>query len=379
MKTQSSKSRITRVSSAFTLIELLVAVSVVTMMVLILGQLLGHATTVTRAGGKHIDTDTQARTVLDRMAIDLAQMLKRTDVDYYLKGSAGYTGHGNGHAYGNRVASGQLGSDQIAFFSRVQGYYPATGGSIPLGSPISLVAYRINSHASSPAYLRMQRMGKGLLWNGVSNATVSNPNNRNSRDIVYPIVFVPGQIAPPGGGPPTGPWAGPWGPWAAAITNDTSGNLNNSGSQDADYEIIAPSVFRFEYYYLLKNGLLTDVPWDQNARSTQTSLTTPTSIGLVDVEAIGVAIAVIDSTGRTLISDSSLFDVASDLADFKSANGRGVGGQKKVGDLEASWETALKSIIAAGKTSNNSFVSPAATSAIRIYGRYFDLKTLPAF
>ena len=30
--------------------------------------------------------------------------------------------------------------------------------------------------------------------------------------------------------------------------------LNNSGSQDPDYEVIGPNVFRFEYYYLLKTG-----------------------------------------------------------------------------------------------------------------------------
>ena len=57
--------------------------------------------------------------------------------------------------------------------------------------------------------------------------------------------------------------------------------------------MIGPNVFRFEYYYLLKNGLVTDVPWDQALRSTQTSLTSPVSIGLVDVEAIGVAIAAV--------------------------------------------------------------------------------------
>src|SRR5262249_33171041 len=219
--------------------------------------------------------------------------------------------------------------------------------------------------------------GKGLLWNGVSNSTVSNPNNKNSRNIVYPVVFAPGQIAAG-----TGPWAQPWGPWAAAITNDTSGNLNNSGSQDTDYEVIGPNVFRFEYYYLLKNGLLTDIPWDQDARPSQTSLTNPVNIGLVDVEAIGVAIAVIDQSGRALIdttSSSSLYDLASDFTDFKSSHGRGVGAQKKVGDLEADWETSLKSIIANGKTSTNSVVPPAAASAVRVYGRYFDLKTLPAF
>jgi hypothetical protein len=376
-KKRKFKLRIHRVCAGFSLIELLVAVFAVTIMVVILGQLMGHATTVTRTGGKHIDTDTQARVVLDRMAIDIAQMLKRTDVDYYLKGSGGYTGHGNGHAYGKKVASGQQGSDQIAFFSQVPGYNSTTYSST---SPLSLIAYRINSLPASPAYLRMERMGKGLLWNGTFNTTVSNPNNKNSRNLWYPLIFAPGQIGAAGG--PTGPWATPWGPWAAAITNDTSGNLNNSGSQDPDYEVIGPNVFRFEYYYLLKNGLVTDVPWDQDTRSTQTSLTSPTSIGLVDVEAIGVAIAVIDPAGRALIdatSISGLYDIASDFADFKSAPGRGIGAQKKVGDLEANWETSLKSIIANGKTSTNTVIPPAAALAIRIYGRYFDLKTLPAF
>jgi hypothetical protein len=80
-----------------------------------------------------------------------------------------------------------------------------------------------------------------------------------------------------------------------------------------------------------------------------------------------------------LIDASSLDDLASDFADFKSAHGRGVGAQKKVGDLEADWGDALKSIIANGKTSTNSAVPRAAASAIRVYGRYFDLKTLPAF
>jgi prepilin-type N-terminal cleavage/methylation domain-containing protein len=377
IKKRQSKPTVHSICAGFSLIELLVAVFVVTIMVLILGQLMGHATTVTRTGNSHIDTDTQARVILDRMAIDIAQMLKRTDIDYYVKGSGGYTGHGNGHAYGHKVSSGQQGSDQIAFFSQVPGYNSTSYSST---SPLSLIAYRINSLSASPAYLRMERMGKGLLWNGTFNSTVSNPNNKNSRSIWYPIIFAPGQIGAVGG--PTGPWATPWGPWAAAITNDTSGNLNNSGSQDADYEVIGPNVFRFEYYYLLKNGLITDVPWDQDARPSQTSLTSPTSIGLVDVEAIGVAIAVIDPANRALIdatSSSGLYDIASDFADFKSAQGRGVGAQKKVGDLEADWETSLSAIIANGKTSTNTVIPKAAVSAIRIYGRYFNLKTLPAF
>ncbi len=255
MKKRPWNQPVQRTCRAFSLVELMVAILILTIIVLGLGYIMGHGTVVSRTGNKHIDTDTQARAVLDRMAVDFAQMLKRTDIDYYVKGPGTYKGHGNGHAYGQKVSS---------------------------------------------------------------------------------------------------------------------------------YETIGPGVFRFEYYYLLKNGIITDVPWNTDAGHTSMA-----GIGLGDVEAIGVAIAVIDPAARALInaaSATSLFDLASDLADFKSAHGRGIGAQKKVGDLEASWEGTLfgdpannlPGIINTGQTGAGSPIPKAAVSAIRIYGRYFDLKTLPA-
>ena len=59
------------------------------------------------------------------------------------------------------------GNDQIAFYSGVPGYYPLTGSQ----SPVSLVAYRVNSNPSSSSYNKMERLGKGLVWNGVSTIT----------------------------------------------------------------------------------------------------------------------------------------------------------------------------------------------------------------
>src|SRR4030095_13921289 len=126
-------------SSGFTLVELLVSVFVLVIIILLVAQLMTSATGITRTGNKNIDTDTQARVVLDRMALDFAQMLKRTDVDYYVKQRNGYNGHGNGHGWG-QGHNGDKGSDQIAFFSHVPGYYPAS-----YGSPISLVAYRVTT------------------------------------------------------------------------------------------------------------------------------------------------------------------------------------------------------------------------------------------
>src|SRR6266581_5755498 len=134
---QFMKSR--RASEAFTLAELLVSVFVLVIIIFMVAQLMNNASAITRTGHKHISTDTQARAVFDRMAVDFAQMLERTDIDYYVKGPTNYNGHGNGHGWGRRKQTGQQGSDQIAFFSHVPGYYPASGAQ----SPISLVAYRV--------------------------------------------------------------------------------------------------------------------------------------------------------------------------------------------------------------------------------------------
>src|SRR5262245_33366011 len=183
-----TKSR--RASGAFTLAELLVAMGVVVIIVLMGTQLMTSTTAVTRSAHKYVDTDTQARAVFDRMALDFAQMLNRTDIDYYIKQPVNYNGHGNGHG-GSNGKNGDLGSDQIAFYSAVPGYYPS-GYSIGQQSPISLVAYRVTeSTTSDPAYGRLVRMAKGLGWNVIKN----NPNQNDP----YPIVFTTGQIGPPNG------------------------------------------------------------------------------------------------------------------------------------------------------------------------------------
>ena len=69
-----------RGEGGFTLAELLVSVFVLGIIVFMLTQLMTSATAITRIGHKYIDTDTQARAVFDRMALDFAQMVKRTDM-----------------------------------------------------------------------------------------------------------------------------------------------------------------------------------------------------------------------------------------------------------------------------------------------------------
>src|SRR5260370_109744 len=141
-----------------------------------------------------------------------------------MRGGGKWRGDGEGDGNGQKVQSGQEGSDQIAFFSPVPGYYPSGAAS-----PLSLVAYRVNQNSNLPSYLKLERMGKGLLWNGVANSS-----NLNNASTLLPIVFLPQTID------------GMSRPWYAAVNND---NINKS--QDADYETVGPQVFRFEYYYLL--------------------------------------------------------------------------------------------------------------------------------
>src|SRR5437667_3005794 len=163
---------------AFTLVEMLISIVVLALLILTAAQVMNTAATVVRPANRHIDTDTEARVVFDRMAADFGKMLKRRDLDYWLKqtGPRYYPGHSYGHSngQGHRPGSGQQGSDQIAFFSQVPGYYPSTGSQ----SPLSLVAYRVNTTT-----YQLERMANGLLWNAV-------PYSGNPTKAVYPKPMV---------------------------------------------------------------------------------------------------------------------------------------------------------------------------------------------
>jgi len=265
--------------------------AILVVLILLVGRLFNTAAAVTTSGNKRMDADAQLRPLFDRMAVDFSQMIKRADIDYYLKSSA----------------NAQVGNDQLAFYSVVAGYYPSSGSQ----SPISIVGYRINSTSGSVSFNKLERMSKGLVWNGVSTTNT-------------PIVFLPLTIS---------------GTWPAAT----------NGSSDSDYELIGPYVFRFEYYYLLKNGNLSDTPWD-------TSTGHNTVTGMQDVAAVSVCMAAIDPKSRILVSDSQLTTLAERLPDFSTS--------MKPGDLPSQWQAALD-----GTTD----MARPAIQNVRIYQRYFYL------
>src|SRR5207248_1246916 len=157
---------------------------------------------------------------------------KRTDVNYSVK-----------VGFNNK-------NDQIAFYSAVPGYYPSSGAQ----SPVSLVAYRVNSDSTSPSYNKLERLGKGLVWNGVSTTDT-------------PVVFMPLTISAT---------------WPAATSSSAS---------DTAYEVIGSDVFRFEYYYKLTAGFTTD--------------SLPAN-GWRGVAAIVVGIALIDPKSKVLLTDQDI-------------------------------------------------------------------------
>jgi hypothetical protein len=272
----------------FTLTELLVSIAVLVGLVLLFSRLFLSASGVTASGNKRMDTDAQVRPLFERFAVDFVQMVKRSDVDFFGKGTAAP----------NSVGGPMAGNDQLAFFSAVPGYHPSAVSP----SPISLVAYRIGAN-------KLERMTKALLWNGASATDT-------------PIVYLPLTITAN---------------WVAATNN----------YPDADYELIGPHIFRFEYYYVLKTGALSVIPWHASAGHRSVS-------GLHDVAAIQICVAALDPKSRQLLSEDQLNTLTEAMSDFSPPMDHG--------DLLAQWQTALNAATTLPRP---------GISTVRLYERSF--------
>jgi type II secretory pathway component PulJ len=269
--------------TGFTLAELLVSISVLVLLILLVAQLIGSATAVVTTGGKHMDADTQARTVLNRMAVDFAAMVKRGDIDYYF--------------------SKNTGNDQLAFYSETSGYFPSDATGITPKSSACLAGYRVlNNH--------LERLNKALVWNGVPS---TGP----------PMVFLPQTLI--------------------ATWTTIAG-----GGTDADYQVVGDQVYRFEFCFLMRDGTLSDQPW----LSPNTTFN-----GLEDVNAIIVAIAVLDMKSRIIAGD--LTAAAAKLDD--------VGGTNIAAPPAQLWQQKIQN--------GDLGLPPAPASQVRVYQRYFSINS----
>ena len=198
------------------------------------------------------------------------------------------------------------------------GYNPSSGAQ----GTVSLLAYRVNSNSASSSYNKMERLGKGLVWNGASTTDI-------------PVVFLPMTIA---------------NNWPSAVSTSVA---------DSTYEVIGPDVFRFEYYYLLTNGALSDAPClDANNCTTINAWR--------DVAAIAVDLAVIDPRSKVLLTDQQMatFNGNSGLTNFLNDWSSDL---NRPGRLLNSWQNKLNSVV------RGTSVPRQAASAVRFYERYFYL------
>lgn len=290
----------------------MLSVVILAILVVVLSRIVTSASTIVTLGNKRMDSDTQARLVFDRMAADFGQMIKRTDVDFYAKGGS----------------DPEIGNDRIAFFSQMPGYYPTNGNQ----SPLSLVAYRINALQGSSSYDGMERMGKGLLWSAVSPTPTRSPvPSPNGIWIIY-------------GGSPTLQTN-----WPSATLGDPS----DPNYKDPDFELIGPQIFRFEYFYVLKEGTLTDG-------------LTPIAVapGMQNVSAITAVIGAIDPKSRVLLSNNQIDTLAGTMHDFSSNMHQPGNTTTQLGDLAAQWQSAIEA--------TTSLPQPAI-SGVRVYQRTFYL------
>jgi hypothetical protein len=138
--------------------------------------------------------------------------------------------------------------------------------------------------------------------------------------------------------------------WPAAV---------NTSSTDSSYEVIGPDVFRFEYYYLLTSGALSDAPClDANNCTTLSAWR--------DVAAIAVDLAVIDPRSKGLLNAQQIATLNANpnrnnsnfLVDWSSDKFR-------PGMLLNAWQNNLKIMIITQRLPRQ------AASGIRFYERYF--------
>lgn len=127
--------------AAFTLVELLVAMTILTMLMLVVGKIIGMTSQSAAINSKRLDGMGQVRMALDWMGSDIAARVKRSDV-----------GHGCIKVGGN-------GNDLLGFYSEVDAY---SGGR-----KIAAVGYRIQEPNPAPTRgqpFQLERGVEGTDW-----------------------------------------------------------------------------------------------------------------------------------------------------------------------------------------------------------------------
>ena len=405
------------------------AVAILGIIVVAIAQIVGTASSLTTLDDKHIDADGQARTVFDRMANDFARMVKRNDVDYiFFKAStAGVTGTNDTMFFFSEGASY---FDSATFDKTAVGYVAAT--PTPEKNAVSLVGYRVNDSSElatgkSTTYYQMERLGKALSWDGTPsiNPVVFLTFPPPGTDVVSaedPINKPPSPY-----NPYSTAFFGStlWGAYSYAgngrtpsLVGTAAKNFNNGAANDSSfntktsnpYHPLAPQVFRFEFAFQLKDGSISDKPvMDSSTVNGATSNLTATAppvktsdsaagysagsrwydttrhigyicldatpgyavwrpIGIRDIAAVVVTLAVIDKQGLVFVKNSNIdmAKLAQALADGADAN------------VAKTWQTATTPTSAGANSpfATTTGLPQQIASQVRVYQRFFYINNL---
>ncbi|HEY8965499.1 MAG TPA: prepilin-type N-terminal cleavage/methylation domain-containing protein [Candidatus Methylacidiphilales bacterium] len=352
----------------FTLIELLVAVAVLALLVALAVGVVGGTAKAILSSNKRQDADGQARTALDRIGADIANAVRRADLDAIFPKAAG--------------------NDRMFFHSEAPAYFDASNALLFPGSSasdpksiLSLVGYRIEGDSG------LERLGLGLTWAGKASGSGSGAAVYLSRVAGSGVIDPASTLS---------------GAWPAAV-----GQPPNYDGSDATYwRVLSPQVFRMETCFLLKDGTLSVLPVLRPSGKTNNlgAQAPPTAasdagagyvpgsrwfdaaaqrgyvcvdntagaavwnaVGTGDLAAVVVALAILDASSRQTVPASALRAVALALPDAGA------------GDLAASPPRLMKrtwqAVVQAPSFAQSSGLPPEAAARVRVYQRYFYLNS----
>lgn len=349
---------------AFTLVEVLVSMSILALLAMLIMQLINGAAQTATNAEKRIGSEAQARLIFERMATDFAGLASRPDVNF--------------------LFSKHSGNDEFYFFAEASGYFaPGTVSANPrMGSPYSLVGYRLNNGVGGGQRYELERAGRGLLWSDGGIASGASATQ---------MVFLPLTIEDTFAGVLSDPY-------------NNSSNLRPGGnSLVPQWDVIGDQVLRLEFCFMLADGSISDIPVAPAASPLQNRLNATAApaanddltagfgagsrwydtshkiayqclsagtgeavwepLGWADVRAVVVAIATLDTRSRLILQNPDLAGLVSDLPDFNAATTDPDTGKPIL--MATAWQKRIES--------GFSGLPPAAAGAVRAHQMVFYL------
>lgn len=366
----------------FTIVELLVSMAILVLLLVLIAKLMDSATLTTTSSRKHMDADSQARLVFDRMANDFAKMVRRPDVDYIFSKYP--------------ATPSVTGSNDTMFFYSEAPAYASASVTAANRSSVALVGYRIETSGSTP--YQLERLGKDLTWDGATGNTSGTTVPGGMVFLTFGTSGTPGSLVD-----------------ASTMANNWSGTIGKptdtppySSGKDPAYHVLADSVFRMEFCFQVKdvrNASMTgvaysDYPVAYTNQTNPASGTVPTSpnagdrwydtsnnrtficssvnngaaswqpLGMSDVSGIVVALAILDTSSQRILLQNAV------LPSGTASKMIGAFGDSNL--TSASTKPALIAPTWQGKVNSFGFAGTVgmpqvAASQIRIYQRLFSL------